>query len=230
TEDQWFKQWVQARLDWWTSLGLRRENLRVRAHDKAELAHYSKGTSDIEFKYAWDWGELEGIASRGDFDLKQHSKYSGKEIKYFDEETKESYVPYVVEPASGVDRGFLAFLTDAYEEQADKEEIRTVLHLHPAIAPIKVAVLPLSKKDTLTPLAREIHATLRKHWSSQYDDTQSIGRRYRRQDEVGTPLCVTVDFESLNDKQVTIRERDSMAQVRLPIADLVPAVREKLGL
>ncbi len=237
-DDEWYRHWVQARLDWWTGLGIRPESLRVREHGKDEMSHYSKGTSDIEFKYAWDWGELEGIANRGNYDLTQHGEHSGKALKYFDDEIQESFVPYVVEPAAGVDRGFLAFLTDAYREEMAptgdsgqaKEELRVVLRLHPAIAPIKVAVLPLSKKEPLAERAKEVAATLRKHWMVQYDDAQSIGRRYRRQDEIGTPLAVTIDFQSLEDQQVTIRDRDSMQQVRLPIEDLVPAVRDRLGL
>ncbi|MEE9284894.1 MAG: glycine--tRNA ligase, partial [Dehalococcoidia bacterium] len=218
TDDQWFEHWVQARLEWWTGLGIRPESLTKRQHGKDELSHYSKATTDIEFKFAWGWGELEGIANRTDFDLRQHAQYSGKSLEYYDEESGQSVVPYVIEPASGVDRGFLAFLTDAYEEEPDKDEIRTVLHLHPAIAPIKVAVLPLSRKAPLQELAREVYAGLRKHWFVQYDASQSIGRRYRRQDEIGTPLCVTIDFESLDDRQVTIRDRDTMAQERVPIA------------
>ena len=228
-DDRWFDHWVAARVDFWKSLGIRPESLKVRPHDKDELSHYSKGTSDIEFQFAWGWGELEGVANRGDFDLRQHSQFSGKSLKYFDEAANESVTPYVIEPSSGVDRGFLALLTDAYREEVDKDEIRVVLKLHPTIAPIKVAVLPLSKKEPLTKVAQEIHATLRKRWFVQYDDAQSIGRRYRRQDEIGTPLCVTVDFQTLEDQQVTIRERDSMAQVRLPIADLASALSERLG-
>ena len=244
-DDRWFDQWVQARVDWWTSLGIRSESLRVRQHGKDELSHYSKATSDIEFKFAWSWGELEGIANRTDFDLSQHEQHSGKSLKYFDEETQKSIVPYVIEPSSGVDRGFLAFLTDAYEEslaptgpalsgaEGDagkaKEELRVMLRLHPAIAPIKVAVLPLSRKEPLVAMAREVYASLRKHWFVQYDDAQSIGRRYRRQDEIGTPLAVTVDFQSLDDQQVTVRDRDSMEQVRVSIAELVPGLRERLG-
>jgi len=230
TDEQWYRHWVQARQDWWRSYGLRAESLRLREHGKDELSHYSSGTTDIEFKFAWGWGELEGIANRTSFDLDQHAKHSGKALKYFDDETNQSVVPYVIEPSGGVDRGVLAFLTDAYTEEPDKDEIRTVLKLHPAIAPIKVAVLPLSKKEPLTALAKEVCAALRKHWFVQYDDAQSIGRRYRRQDEIGTPLCVTVDFESLTDKQVTIRDRDSMTQVRVAIAELAPALRERLGL
>ena len=173
---------------------------------------------------------MEGIANRADFDLTQHAKYSGKSLKYYDEEARENIVPYVIEPASGVDRGVLAFLSDAYEEERDKDDLRVVLHLHPAIAPIKVAVLPLSKKEPVASVAKEVYASLRRHWMVQYDDAQSIGRRYRRQDEIGTPLCVTVDFDSLEDKQATIRDRDSMEQVRVPIADLVPVLSQRLGL
>ena len=228
TDDEWFTYWVKARVEWWERYGLKPENLRVRPHDKKELSHYSKGTSDIEYRFPWGWGELEGIANRADFDLTQHAKYSGKSLKYYDEEAGESIVPYVIEPASGVDRGVLAFLSDAYEEERDKDDIRVVLHLHPAIAPIKVAVLPLSKKEPVASVAKEVYASLRRHWMVQYDDAQSIGRRYRRQDEIGTPLCVTVDFDSLEDKQATIRDRDSMEQVRVPIADLVPALSQRL--
>ena len=250
-DDRWFDHWVQARLDWWASLGIRSESLQKRPHGKDELSHYSKATTDIECKFAWGWGELEGIANRTDFDLSQHEQHSGRSLRYFDEETRESVLPYIIEPSGGVDRGFLAFLTDAYEEQMAptaeqapssgsepasspskgqaKEELRVVLRLHPAIAPIKVAVLPLSKKEPLAALARQVHELLRKHWFTQYDDAQSIGRRYRRQDEIGTPQAVTIDFQSLDDKQVTIRDRDSMGQVRLDIADLVPALRERLG-
>ena len=228
TDEHWFHHWLEERIKFWTRYGIKKESLKLRAHDKSELSHYSKGTSDVEFKFPWGWGELEGIANRGAFDLTQHSQFSGKSLKYFDEESNESIVPYVIEPSSGVDRGFLAFLSDSYEEQQDKDEIRTVLHLHPAIAPIKAAVLPLSKKEPLGTLSRDVYAMLRKHWFVQYDDAQSIGRRYRRQDEIGTPFSITVDFQSLEDKQVTIRERDSMQQVRMAIADLVPALREKL--
>ena len=235
TDEEWFRHWVQARLDWWTGLGLRPDSLQVREHGSDELSHYSKATSDIEFRFPWGWGELEGIANRTDFDLVQHSQHSGKSLSYFDEESGQGIVPYVIEPSSGVDRAVLAFLADAYEEgmvstgEGGKEELRVVLRLHPAIAPIKVAVLPLSRREPLVAPAREVHATLRKHWFVQYDDAQSIGRRYRRQDEIGTPFCVTIDFQSLDDRQVTIRDRDSMAQVRVPIAGLVEALRERLA-
>jgi glycyl-tRNA synthetase len=173
--------------------------------------------------------ELEGIANRGDFDLVQHAKHSGKNLNYLDEETKEHIVPYIIEPSAGVDRSALAFLCDAYEEELDKGETRVLLHLHPTLAPIKIAVLPLSRRDNLVTVAKKIYADLRQCWMVQYDDAQSIGRRYRRQDEIGTPLCVTVDFQSLEDEQVTIRERDTMNQIRLPIKELRPTLIAKLS-
>ena len=227
-DQQWFEYWVKARFDWWTRHGIDAEKLRIRPHDPDELSHYSKGTSDIEYAFPWGWGELEGIANRGDFDLTQHGEFSGKTLKYFDDESKESFVPYVIEPASGTDRGVLAFLADAYDEEQDKDEVRVVLRFSPTIAPVKVAVLPLSRKEPLRELARSVYDDLRGRWDVQYDDAQSIGRRYRRQDEIGTPLCVTVDFESLDDQQATVRERDSMEQVRLPIADLAAHLGERL--
>jgi len=175
------------------------------------------------------WAELEGIANRGDFDLVQHAKYSGKSLNYLDEETKEHIIPYIIEPSGGVDRSALAFLCDAYDEEPDKEEIRVLLHLHPTLAPIKVAVLPLSRREKLVAVAKQIYADLRQQWMIQYDDAQSIGRRYRRQDEIGTPFCVTVDFQSLEDEQVTIRERDTMNQIRVPINELRTTLTAKLS-
>jgi glycyl-tRNA synthetase len=175
------------------------------------------------------WSELEGIANRGDFDLVQHVKYSGKSLDYFDEETKEHFFPYIIEPSAGVDRSALAFLCDAYAEEPDKEKIRVLLRLHPSLAPIKVAVLPLSRRENLVKLAKEIYADLRQCWMVGYDDAQSIGRRYRRQDEIGTPFCITIDFQSLEDKQVTIRERDSMNQIRVPINQLATVLQAKLS-
>jgi len=175
------------------------------------------------------WAELEGIASRGDFDLSQHAKFSGKGLTYFDEDTKQHIVPWVIEPSCGVDRTFLALLTDAYDEETVEGEKRVVLRLHRDIAPYKVAILPLSRKETLVPLAKEVHAAVRSRWMTTYDDSQSIGRRYRRQDEVGTPFCVTIDFDSLEDKMVTIRERDSLSQIRVPIATLVNTLQAKLA-
>jgi glycyl-tRNA synthetase len=229
TDEPWQEHWLQARLDWYKGIGVRAENLRVRPHDKDELSHYSKGTYDIEYLYPMGWSELEGIANRTDFDLKAHAAHSGKGISYFDEETNEHIVPYVIEPAAGVDRTFLVLLYDAYREEEVRGEKRVYLQLHPQIAPIKVAVLPLSRNEKLAPSAREVHALLRPHFMTQLDDAQSIGRRYRRQDEIGTPLCVTIDFETLEDNAVTIRERDSMTQSRVRIEELVPALKEKLG-
>jgi glycyl-tRNA synthetase len=231
---QWHDHWVEQRLGWFKSLGVREENLRIRAHEQSELSHYSNGTYDIEYHYAsMGWSELEGIASRTDFDLKAHAQHSGKSLTYFDEEANEHIVPYVIEPAAGVDRTFLVMLYDAYREEevptaSGKTESRTVLKLHPAIAPIKVAVLPLSRNEKLAPLGKEVHTLLRPHFMTQFDDAQSIGRRYRRQDEIGTPLCVTIDFESLEDNAVTIRERDSMEQTRVRIEELVDTLRAKL--
>ena len=223
-------EWIETRRQWYLRYGMKPENLRVRAHEQAELSHYSQATSDFEYLFPMGWGELEGVAHRGAYDLTAHANASGKQLSYYDEERKEHIVPHVIEPALGVGRCLLAFLADSYDEEADeKGEKRVVLHLHPAIAPIKVAVLPLSRNEKLTPTAREVHALVRKHWMTQYDDAQSIGRRYRRQDEIGTPLCVTVDFQTVEEDQaVTIRERDSMAQVRVPIEGLVEALRERL--
>ena len=229
TEGKWYEYWLDQRFNWYLNLGIKKENLRLREHAKEELAHYARACSDIEYLFPIGWSEIEGIASRGDFDLTQHSKFSGRDLSYFDNETKEKYMPCVIEPSSGVDRNALAFLIDAYDEEPDKDEIRTVLHFHPDIAPIKVAILPLSKKENLSRMARDVHAAVRKHISSQYDDTQSIGRRYRRQDEIGTPLSVTVDFESLEDNAVTIRDRDSMKQIRVPVAVLVDTLSRKLA-
>jgi glycyl-tRNA synthetase len=223
-------EWMRDRMAWYARFGMRAEHLRLRAHEKEELSHYSSATSDVEYEFPIGWAELEGIANRGNFDLTQHAKFSGKDLNYYDEERKAHVVPHVIEPSLGVDRCLLAFLADSYDEELDERgEKRVVLHLHPAIAPIKVAVLPLSRNEKLTPTAREVYAQVRKHWITQYDDAQSIGRRYRRQDEVGTPLCVTVDFQTVEEDQaVTIRERDSMAQVRVPIIGLVEALRERL--
>jgi glycyl-tRNA synthetase len=230
TEMEAYREWVDNRHQWYLKYGLKPNSLRLREHDEAELAHYANATTDIEFEFPWGWGELEGIASRTDFDLKRHTEASNKDLTYFDEETGEHITPYVVEPAVGVDRIMLTMLLDAYDEEPDKEGTRVVLRLHPEIAPIKVAVLPLSKK--LADEARKIHALVRPELMSQYDDTGSIGKRYRRQDEIGTPLCVTVDFDTLEDHAVTIRERDSMEQVRVPVDELLSRLRGmlKLGL
>ncbi len=228
TELEWYRTWVKMRHEWHLKYGVKSENLRLREHEQDELAHYSNATTDIEYKFPWGWGELEGVASRTDFDLKRHTAASNKDLTYFDEETGEHITPYVIEPAVGVDRIALIHLLNAYDEEPDNDETRVVMRFHPEIAPIKVAVLPLSKK--LAEDARKVHAIVRLQFMSQYDDTGSIGKRYRRQDEIGTPLCVTLDFETLNDKAVTIRDRDSMGQVRVPIEELVPRLDEMLKL
>jgi glycyl-tRNA synthetase len=229
TDEKCFDYWVKERFDWYLKLGIKKENLRLRQHGKKELAHYAKDCYDIEYLFPMGWAELEGIANRGDFDLVQHAKYSGKTLNYFDEEAGEHYTPFVIEPSAGVDRSTLAFLIDAYDEELAEGETRVVLHFNSALAPVKVAILPLSRNEKLVPLAREVYTELRRHFMTQYDDAQSIGRRYRRQDEIGTPFCVTVDFQSLEDKQVTIRERDSMAQIRLPINEMVKTLHAKLS-
>ena len=228
TDEEWFNYWLQERLNWYLKLGIKKENLRLRQHTKGELAHYARKCYDIDYLFPMGWSELEGIANRGDFDLVQHANYSGKSLDYFDEETKEHFIPYIIEPSAGVDRSALAFLCDAYAEEPDKEEIRVLLHLHPSLAPIKVAVLPLSRRENLVKLAKDVYADLRRCWTVGYDDAQSIGRRYRRQDEIGTPFCITIDFQSLEDEQVTIRERDTMNQIRLPIAELKGTLQAKL--
>ena len=209
-------------------MGIRPENLRLRQHGPDELAHYAKDCYDIEYRFPWGWAELEGIADRTDFDLKQHSEYSGEELSFYDDDSKTRYFPYVIEPSGGVDRATLAFWLDAYDEEPDGNTVRIVSRIHRRLAPITVAVLPLSRNERLTPMARRIHGLLRPHFNAQYDDAQSIGRRYRRQDEIGTPYCVTVDFDTLDDRQVTIRDRDTMYQARVPVAELVNVLRDKL--
>jgi len=227
-DEKWLDYWVKERFEWYAKLGIKKENLRLRQHGKDELAHYAKDCYDIEYLFPMGWSELEGIANRGNFDLTQHAKCSGKELSYRDAEGGEKYVPYVIEPSAGVDRSVLAFIIDAYDEEEVEGEKRTVLHLHHSLAPIKVAVLPLSRNEKLTPLAKEVFKHLCPNFMTDYDDSQSIGRRYRRQDEIGTPFCVTIDFESLEDKQVTIRERDSLAQIRVPVEGLEKVIEAKL--
>jgi len=229
TDDKWFDYWVEERLNWYTGLGIKKENLRLREHTKEELAHYARKCFDIDYNFPMGWSELEGIANRGDFDLKQHMEYSGKGLTYLDEESKEHIVPYIIEPSAGVDRTVLALLCDAYDEEPDKDEIRVLFHFHPDIAPIKVAVLPLSRKENVVALAKDVYNDLRPCFGAQYDDTQSIGRRYRRQDELGTPFSVTIDFQSLEDNQATIRERDTMNQIRVPIPALPDTLQAKLA-
>jgi glycyl-tRNA synthetase len=229
TQEQWFEYWVNLRLDWYHKLGIKKDHLKLHRKCKEELAHYALACADIEFAFPMAWGELEGVASRGDYDLTQHANASGKSLEYTDEESKEHYRPYVVEPSAGVDRAVLAFLCDAYDEDIADGEERVILRLHPRVAPIKAAILPLSKKEPLASLARTIFNDLRSSWVVQYDDTQSIGRRYRRQDEIGTPFCVTVDFQSIDDNQVTVRERDSMQQIRIPIVELKGILSAKIA-
>ena len=229
---KWYEYWCQTRYQWYIDLGIPEEMLRLRPHDPDELSLYSVGTSDVEFMYPWGWGELEGIANRTDYDLKQHTEFSGQDLSFFDQEANERYVPYVIEPAAGADRATLAFLLAAYHEDeaptADgKVEKRTVLRLDPRLAPIKVAVLPLSKKQDLVAVTDKVAADLRKRAMIDVDLAGAIGRRYRRQDEVGTPLCVTIDFETLEDHAVTVRDRDTMHQERVSLDRLVEAIRDR---
>jgi len=229
TDEEWYHKWVEERFGWYISLGIKKENLRKREHAKDELAHYAKGCTDIEYNFPFGWSELEGIANRADFDLKQHARLSGKDLQYFDEETKEKYLPFVIEPSGGVDRSILAFLTDAYTEEEVKGEKRVSLKIHKALAPIKAAVLPLLRnRPEIVSLARSITAELKKDMKAMYDDTASIGRLYRRQDEIGTPYCITVDVDSLSDHKVTVRDRDSMKQERIAVDNVKAYVAEQL--
>ena len=228
TDEDWHQYWIDLRLAWYVDLGVDPENLRLFEHAKEKLSHYAKRTVDIEYRFGFsgsEFGELEGIANRTDFDLKTHSEHSGKDLSYFDQTKNERWIPYVIEPAAGLTRSLMAFLVDAYTEEEvpnAKGELdkRTVLKLDPRLAPVKAAVLPLSRNEDLSPIARELAAQLRQSWNIDFDDAGAIGRRYRRQDEIGTPFCITVDFESLEDKAVTVRHRDNMAQERIPMADL----------
>ena len=230
-DDEWLSKWVDARYQWYVNYGIRPENLRKRPHGSDELAHYAKACIDIEYRFPWGWGELEGIANRGDYDLRQHQETSGQDLTYFDETAEADnrrYLPYVIEPSGGVDRATLAFWLDAYDEEPDGDAVRVVSHIHRDIAPVQVAALPLSRNDKLLPTARRIYDLLRKHFRSQYDDSQAIGRRYRRQDEIGTPYCVTIDFDTIDDDQVTIRDRDTMHQARVPVSELVAILNDKI--
>jgi glycyl-tRNA synthetase len=226
---RWFEYWCGERLDWYARHGISRDHLRLRPHGADELSHYSAGTSDVEYLFPWGFDELEGIAQRTDYDLKQHSEHSGEHLDYFDPATNERYTPFVVEPAAGVTRTMAAFLLEAYDVDEVNGEERTVLRLHPRLAPYQVAVLPLARKQPLTELAGDVRRALAQRYMVDYDETQAIGRRYRRQDEIGTPLAVTVDFDSLDDKAVTVRDRDSTEQVRVPIDDVVGVVADRLG-
>ena len=214
---KWFEYWCQERFRWYVEHGIPEDKLRLRPHDPDELSHYSAGTADVEYLYPWDWGELEGIANRTDYDLNQHAKFSGEDLSYYDQEADRRYVPHVIEPAAGADRCTLAYLLAAYDEEEVRGEKRTVLHLDPRLAPVKVAVLPLSRNTDLSPKARDLAAALRKRWPVEFDDSQAIGRRYRRQDEIGTPYCVTIDFDTLTDDAVTVRNRDTMTQERIAL-------------
>jgi len=237
--ERWFEHWLKERMDWYRELGIRPDHLHLRAHDSGELSHYSSGTSDVEYLFPIGWSELEGIANRGNFDLTQHAKFSGEKLEYFDQVSGERYVPHVIEPAAGADRATLAFLVDAYDEEAvpsaageggDRAtETRTVLRLHPRLAPVKVAVMPLVKKDGQPELGREIYEDLRGVMQAEYDEGGSIGKRYRRQDEIGTPWGVTVDHQSLQDGTVTLRDRDSLAQERVKIDELRAELQRRLA-
>jgi glycyl-tRNA synthetase len=226
TDEEWHQRWIDDRLAWYTGLGINPENLRLYEHPQEKLSHYSKRTVDIEYRFQFagsEWGELEGIANRTDFDLGTHSKHSGKDLSYFEQASGERWMPYVIEPAAGVNRSMMAFLVDAYaEDEAPNAkggvDTRTVLRLDPRLAPVKVAVLPLSRNEQLSPAARDLATELRGYWNVDFDDAAAIGKRYRRQDEIGTPFCVTVDFETLDDQAVTIRARDTMAQERVALA------------
>jgi glycyl-tRNA synthetase len=225
---RWHEHWLEQRLEWYVRLGIDREKLRLRAHDADELSHYSSATSDVEYLYPIGWSELEGIANRGDFDLTQHARVSGEKLEYVDPQTKERYVPHVIEPAAGVGRTILALLCDAYDEDTQGGEQRTVLRLHPSIAPVKVAVLPLLRKDGQPELARSVYERLRGRMSAEYDEGGAIGRRYRRQDEIGTPFAVTIDHQSVEDHTVTLRQRDTLQQDRVAIDTLAGELEERI--
>ena len=236
TDEEWHKYWIETRKNWYTDLGIDPENLRLFEHPLEKLSHYSKGTTDIEYRFGFqgsEWGELEGIANRTDFDLGTHSKHSGTDLSYFNQATNERFTPYVIEPAAGLTRSFMAFLVDAYtEDEAPNAkggvDKRTVLRLDPRLAPVKAAVLPLSRNEDLSPKAKELAAQLRRNWNIDFDDAGAIGRRYRRQDEIGTPFCITVDFDTLEDQAVTVRERDSMAQERVSLDKVEGYLAERL--
>src|SRR4051794_212555 len=226
---RWYEYWKDERRDWYERLGLRPDYLRMREHDPDELSHYSSGTADVEYLFPIGWSELEGIANRGDFDLTQHARFSNEKLEYFDQQSGERYVPHVIEPAAGADRAALAFLVDAYDEEEVEGDSRTVLRFHPRLAPVKVAVLPLLRKDGQPEVAREAFASLRGRVHAEYDEGGSIGRRYRRQDEIGTPYCVTIDHQTLADRTVTVRDRDSLAQDRVPIDGLADELQRRLN-
>lgn len=234
---KWYRYWLKQRLNWYLDLGIKKVNLRLREHKSNELAHYAKSCSDVEYKFPFGWSELEGIANRGDFDLAQHSKYSEEKLFYRDEQTGDKFIPYVIEPSAGVDRSLLAFLVDAYDEikggrtttTKSVKEKEIVLRLHKDLAPVKAAILPLARKEPLIKMSQDIYKDLKKHWVCQYDQSGSIGKRYRRQDEIGTLYCVTIDFDSLDDKKVTVRDRDTMKQKRVAVNELVGYLRKQVS-
>ena len=226
---EWYEYWCKERHSWYLDLGIPEDKLRLREHDADELSHYSAATADIEFLFPWGWDELEGVANRTDFDLKKHAEASGSRLEYHDPNSDERYTPYVIEPAAGATRAAMAFLMAAYDEEEVNDDTRTVLRLDPRIAPYKVAVLPLSKKPELIGPSQEVLEILQPQWMCDYDQTQAIGRRYRRQDEIGTPYCVTIDFDTLDDQAVTVRERDTMTQERIPIVGLVDYLSEQIN-
>ena len=236
-DEEIHERWMDESLDWYYSIGVNPEKLRLRQHESDELSHYAKATYDIEYEFPWGWGEIQGISNRTNFDLKAHMEMSGERLTYFDDKSGQHVIPYVIEPSLGVDRAVMTLLVDAYTEEetesaAGKKDTRVLLKLHPSVAPVKVAILPLSRNEKLAPLARNVYDTIRKSnlidGHIQFDDAQSIGRRYRRQDEIGTPMCVTVDFDSLEDDKVTIRDRDSMDQSRVPLVSLEKELSNKL--
>ena len=237
TDEEWHQYWIDYRRDWYTDLGINPDNLRFYEHPKEKLSHYSKRTVDIEYRFGFqgsEWGELEGIANRTDYDLGVHSEASGSKLDYFDQTTGERWTPYVIEPSAGLTRSLMAFLIEAYHEDEAPNtkggvDKRTVLRLDSRLAPVKAAVLPLSRKPELTGPARELAADLRSIWNVEYDDAGAVGRRYRRQDEIGTPYCITYDFDSIEDKAVTVRDRDSMVQERIPLENVKKLLIEKLG-
>jgi glycyl-tRNA synthetase len=225
---KWYERWREDRFNWYVNLGVKRENLRLRAHEPKEMAHYSEATSDIEYLYPWGWGELEGVAHRGCFDLDRHQQFSGKDMTYFDDESKEKFLPHVIEPAAGATRSFLMFLFNAYDEEEVEGETRTVLHLHPRLAPVKAAVFPLVKKDGMPERATAIYKDLQRHFAVFYDEKGAVGRRYRRQDEAGTPFCITIDGQTAEDQTVTVRDRDSMKQERVATGQLLGYLMDRL--
>jgi glycyl-tRNA synthetase len=227
--EEWHRRWMEDRLRWHTDLGIRPDRIRLRAHGPDELSHYSSATSDVEYLFPMGWSELEGIANRGDYDLSRHAEFSGEKLEYFDQETKAAYVPYVIEPSLGVDRSMLAFIVDAYDTEEVEGRKRTVLRLHPRLAPVKAAVLPLVSKEGMPERAREIYESVRTRVPAEYDEGGSIGRRYRRQDEIGTPWGITVDGQTSEDDTVTLRDRDTLEQVRVPVEGLADRLAEKLA-